>query len=67
MKKIQRDINASISSCMRFLRSSDHAAPGFWLSLLWGRGGGVLASRGDFRAAIFSLRIGRDEELDGLD
>ena len=49
--------------------SSDHAAPGFWLSLLWGRGGGaVLISRGDFRAPGLSLRVGRDEGMfEGFD
>jgi hypothetical protein len=51
------------------LSSSDQAAPGFWLNLLCGRGGGeVLLSLGDLRAASFSLRMGRrDEELEGLD
>ena len=63
-----RDINASISSCIRCLSSSDHAEPGFWLSLLCGRGGGaVLISRGDFRGAILSFRVGRDEGLEGFD
>jgi hypothetical protein len=48
---------------LRHYQLSDQRAPG--LSLLRGRGCGVLASRGDFRADSFSLRIGRCEE--GLD
>jgi len=68
MEEVQRDIKASISSCIRCLSSSDHAEPGFWLSLLCGRGGGaVLISRGDFRGAILSFRVGRDEGLEGFD
>ncbi len=64
----QRSINPSMSDCMRSLRSLDHAAPGFWLSLLWGRGGEALTARGDLRAAIFSLRMGRrNDVLAGLD
>jgi hypothetical protein len=51
------------------LRSSDHAAPGFWLSLLCGRGvGAVLISLGDFRVPGLSLRVGRDEGMfEGFD
>jgi hypothetical protein len=65
----QRVINASISSCIRCLRSSDQAAPGFWFNLLCGRGrGAVLISEGDFRAEVFSLRMGRgDAVLAGME
>jgi hypothetical protein len=37
------------------------------LSLLSGRGGAVLISRGDFRGAILSLRVGRDNGFEGFD
>ena len=51
-----------MSACMRSLYSSDQWAPGFWLALLcgWG-GGGVLASFEDFRAPTFSLSVTRDD------
>jgi hypothetical protein len=51
-----------MSSCIRCLSSSDHAAPGFWLSLLCGRGGEVFASRGDFRVPGLSFRVNRETE-----
>jgi hypothetical protein len=44
---------------------SVHRARG--LNLLCGRGGGVLASRGDLRVPGLSLRIKRDVGLDGFD
>jgi len=62
----QRDINASMSSCIRCLYSSDHAAPDFWLNLLCGLGGGTdLLSRGDFLMPGLSLRV--DLGVTGLD
>lgn len=62
----QRDISASISSCIRCLYSSDHAAPDFWFSLLGGLGSGTdLLSRGDFLMPGLSLRV--DLGVMGLD
>lgn len=56
-----------MSSCILCLNSSGHAAPGFWLSLLWGRGDCVvLISSGGFRAATLNLRVGR-EDVRGLE
>jgi len=51
--------NSADRSILRDRQSSDQRAPG--LSLLWGRGGGVLASRGDFRVPGLSLRMERDD------
>lgn len=60
-KKIQRAINASMSSCIRCLSSSDNVAPGLLISLLWDRSdGAALISSGGFRAATLSLRVGRE-------
>ena len=54
----QRDINASMSSCICRLYSSDHAAPDFWFNLLCGLGcGAKWLSRGDFLTPALSLRV----------
>jgi hypothetical protein len=51
-----------MSACMRSLNSSDHWAPGLSLLLLFGcGGGGVLLSRGDFRAPTLSVSVAREE------
>ena len=54
-----------MSACMRSLNSSDQWAPGLSLLLLFGCGcggsGGVLLSRGDFRAPTLSVSVARDE------
>jgi hypothetical protein len=51
-----------MSACMRSLNSSDQCAPGLSLLLLCGcGGGGVLLSRGDFRAPTLSVSVARDE------
>lgn len=60
-----------MSACMRCLYSSDHAAAGFWLTLLGCSGrDGVLFSRGAFLAPSFSLSVNRErvgvEEFDWL-
>jgi hypothetical protein len=55
----QRDASASMSFCIERLNSSDHAAPGFWLSLLGGRGAAVWVSAEGFRGVVFSFRTGR--------
>jgi hypothetical protein len=49
---------------MRSLNSSDQWAPGLSLLLLFGcgcGGGGVLLSRGDFRAPTLSVSVARDD------
>ena len=54
---------------MRCLSSSDNAAPGFLISLLWDRadGAGFITS-GGFRAATLSFSVGREDEgLRGLE
>jgi hypothetical protein len=56
-----------MSACIRALYSSDQWAPGFdLLGLLGCVTGAVLLSRGDFRAPIFSLRVGRGDVELGL-
>lgn len=51
-----------MSACMRSLYSSDQWAPGFWLTLLCGWGGGVcLLSLVDLRAPAFSLSVTRGD------
>ena len=60
--EVRRRVAAGAVSLQVCLRSSDHAAPGFWLSLLCVRGGGVFASRGDFREPGLSFRMNRETE-----
>jgi hypothetical protein len=61
-RNAQRDINASMSACMRSLYSSDQWAPGFSLAVFLGWiGGETLCSLGGFRAPAFSVRVTRDD------